>query len=337
MDVFFKGDNVSVRNQILGMLGESSGAVTGKEIGDRLGITRSAVWRHIKVLRRAGYNIYSRTNSGYYLERDNEQTLLKASLIIPNLTTKVIGRDIDIFSDIDSTNTFAKSLSLLGTLEGKTIIAETQKGGRGQLGHDFYSPPGSGIYMSVLIRPKISAVRAQLLTTAAATAVTDALFEVTGTEFGIKWVNDIYSKSSAKTSGKKLCGILAEASSSLESAHLEYAVIGIGINVNNTAFPKELKETATSLYLETGRFFDRNKVAAAVLNALEKRIEQVDSGEFLPDYRSRSIIIGKLVLVTQGNESFQAKALGIDDSGRLVVKQESGKIITISSGSVRLL
>jgi BirA family biotin operon repressor/biotin-[acetyl-CoA-carboxylase] ligase len=333
MDVFFKGDNVSVRKQILGMLGERQSAVTGKEIGDRLGITRSAVWRHIKVLRAKGYNIYSRTNSGYYLESDNEQTLLKASLIVPKLQTKVLGRDIDIFPDIDSTNTFAKSLSLLGTNEGKTIIAETQKGGRGQLGHDFYSPPGSGIYMSVLIRPKISAVRAQLLTTAAATAVTDALLAVTGTEFGIKWVNDIYSKSTKK----KLCGILAEASSSLESAQLEYAVIGIGINVNNTAFPKELKETASSLYLETGRFFDRNEVAAAVLNALERRIEQVESGEFLPDYRSRSIIIGKEVMVTQGNDSFKAKVLGIDDLGRLVVKPESGKATVISSGSVKLI
>jgi BirA family biotin operon repressor/biotin-[acetyl-CoA-carboxylase] ligase len=333
MDGSFKGDKVSVRKQILGMLGERPGAMTGKEIGDRLGITRSAVWRHIKVLRTKGYNIYSRTNSGYSLESEGEQTLLKASLIVPKLQTKYLGRDIDIFSDIDSTNTFTKSLALLATNEGKTIIADTQKGGRGQLGHGFYSPPGSGIYMSVLIRPKISSTRAQLLTTAAATAVTDALLAVTGNEFGIKWVNDIYSK----TSGKKLCGILAEASSSLESAHLEYAVIGIGLNVNNTAFPRELKETATSLYLETGRFFDRNEVAAAVLNALEKRIEQVESGEFLSDYRSRSIIIGKDVMVTQGSESFKAKVLGIDDSGRLVVKPETGKATTISSGSVKLI
>ncbi|MDR0943165.1 MAG: biotin--[acetyl-CoA-carboxylase] ligase [Ruminococcus sp.] len=320
---------MSVRNQILEMLGERQGAVTGEEIGERLGITRSAVWRHIKVLRREGFNIHSRTNSGYILE--SEQTLVNAAMIVPKLQTKVLGRDIDVFADINSTNTFLKSLSLLGANEGKTVIAQTQKGGRGQLGHDFFSPPGSGLYMSVLIRPKIAAARSQLLTTAAATAVTDALLTVTGNEFGIKWVNDIYSKK------KKLCGILAEASSSIESAQLEYAVIGIGINVNNTSFPKELKRTATSLYLETGRFFNRNEVAAAVLNALEKRIEQVESGEFLQDYRARSILIGKQVCVTQGNDSFKAKALGIDDFGRLVVKSESGKITTISSGSVRLL
>jgi BirA family biotin operon repressor/biotin-[acetyl-CoA-carboxylase] ligase len=305
--------------------------LTGNEIGERLGITRSAVWRHIKVLRAQGYNIHSRTNSGYFLE--GTQTALTAANISASLDTKRLGRDIDIFDELDSTNTFGKSLALLGANEGKTIIAETQKTGRGQVGRSFISPPGSGLYMSVIIRPELTALRAQLLTTAAAAAVTDALLVVTGTEFGIKWVNDIYSK---KT-GKKICGILAEASSSIESAHLEYAVIGIGVNVNNTSFPKEIKDTASSLYLETGHYYNRSEVAAQILNALERRIGQVETGEFLPDYRKRSVVIGKNIAVTQGNESYRAKALGVDDYGRLAVKLENGSVTVISSGTVRLL
>jgi BirA family biotin operon repressor/biotin-[acetyl-CoA-carboxylase] ligase len=289
------------------------------------------VWRHIKVLRAQGYNIHSRTNSGYLFA--GGQAITTAANITSVLVTKSLGRDIDIFDEIDSTNTFAKSLAVLGTPEGKTIIAENQKGGRGQLGKTFYSPPGSGLYMSVIVRPELTALRSQLLTTAAATAVTDALETVTGTAFGIKWVNDIYSK---KT-GKKLCGILAEATASIESANIEYAVIGFGINVNNTSFPKELKDTATSLYLETGQYFDRNEIAAQILNALEKRIAQVETGEFLPDYRARSVIIGKQIIVSQGKESYTAKALGIDEFGRLVVKTDGGEVTVIASGSVRLL
>lgn len=313
------------------MLRERGGVVTGKEIGERFGITRSAVWRHIKVLRSKGYNIRSRTNSGYYLE--TEKSIMSAAEITAKLKTERIGRNIDVFADLDSTNTFTKSLALLGTAEGKTVIAENQKFGRGQLGHGFYSPAGSGIYMSVLTRPALTVMQSQLLTTAAATAVTDALKTVTGVDFGIKWVNDIYSLKS----GKKICGILAEATACIEAARLEYAVIGVGINVNNTFFPKELKGIASSLFLETGRYFSRNEIAAEILNALEKRIAQVESGEFLTDYRARSIVIGKLVAVTMGKESFEAKVLGIDDFGRLIVKQSDGEVTVISSGSIRLI
>ncbi|MDR0903255.1 MAG: biotin--[acetyl-CoA-carboxylase] ligase [Ruminococcus sp.] len=319
------------REEILRILTAHRGeTVTGNDLGDALGISRSAVWRHVKVLRAKGYQIYSRTNSGYCLE--GKQDILSAADIIPKLSGS-LGRDIDIYKTIDSTNTFAKSLAVLGAKHGKTIIADSQGIGRGQTGHDFYSPAGSSIYMSVIIRPKFLAEDTMLITTATAVAVTDAISEVCGINTGIKWVNDIYTKGTSR----KLCGILAEASFGMETSQIEYTVIGIGVNVNNTSFPTELKNTATSLYLETGRFFDRNLLIAKILDALDRRIAQIPSAAFLEEYRRLSILIGKKVNVTHGNRTFTAKVLEIDSLGRLVVKPENAPVSVLSSGSVALI
>jgi BirA family biotin operon repressor/biotin-[acetyl-CoA-carboxylase] ligase len=319
------------RDEILRILLSHRGEiVTGNDLGAALGISRSAVWRHIKVLRAEGYRIYSRTNNGYCLEGNADR--LSAADIIPKLKGG-LGRDIDIYKTIDSTNTFAKSLAVLGAKHGKTIISDTQEIGRGQTGRDFFSPAGSGIYMSVIIRPNFLAEDTMLITTAAAVAVTDAISEVCGLNTGIKWVNDIYSN----TSMRKLCGILAEASVGMETSQLEYVVIGIGINVNNTSFPAELKRTATSLYLETGHFFDRNTLIVKVLDALDNRISQIPSAAFLEEYRNLSILIGKDVNVTHGNRNFTAKVLEIDSRGRLVVKPDNAPVSVLSSGSVALI
>jgi BirA family biotin operon repressor/biotin-[acetyl-CoA-carboxylase] ligase len=319
------------REQILNLLLSHPGeTITGNDLGDALGISRSAVWRHIKVLRNEGYQIYSRTNSGYSLE--GKPDILSAAKIIPKLSGS-LGRDIDIYKNIDSTNTFAKSLAILGSSHGKTIIADTQTSGRGQIGHGFFSPAGSGIYMSVIIRPALLGDDTMLITTAAAAAVTDAISEVCGINTGIKWVNDIYSM----RNNRKLCGILAEASVGMETSSLEYAVIGIGLNVNNTSFPAELKKTASSLYLETNRFFDRNLLIAKILDALDYRIYQIPTAAFLDDYRRRSVLIGKNVRITHGNRTFTARVLEIDSRGRLVVKPENAPISVLSSGSVSLI
>jgi BirA family biotin operon repressor/biotin-[acetyl-CoA-carboxylase] ligase len=322
---------MSAREKILDMLSQKSGeVVTGSELGSKLGISRSAVWRHIKNLRNEGFKIYSRTNSGYLL--DGTPDVLSPSRIVSGLTAS-LGYDIDVYSTIDSTNTFAKSLAVLNIPHGKTIVSDCHTFGRGQFGHGFYSPSGSGLYMSVVIRPALSVSETMLITTAAATAVSDALFSLCGIDAGIKWVNDIYSK---KTS-KKLCGILTEASMGMETSQLEYAVIGIGINVNNTSFPAELKKIASSVYLETGRFVERNTLASSILNALDFRLSQIKSAAFLDEYRRRSILIGKDVIVSQGNRSYPARVLEIDDKARLVVRAPNAPITILTSGSVSLI
>jgi BirA family biotin operon repressor/biotin-[acetyl-CoA-carboxylase] ligase len=333
--ILLRGKNLSVRLKIIEILSENPGTVvSGKYLGEVLGISRSAVWRHIKVLRKEGYLIHSRTNSGYSIAAAPD--ILTDAGITGYLTTKRIGRKLDVYKSIDSTNSFAKNLAILGSPDGKTIIADTQTGGRGRFDRVYYSPAGNGIYMSVIIRPHFNVDRSLLITSAAAVAVTDALLSLSGLETRIKWVNDILSDQNGGVP-RKLCGILAEASMGLETSGLDYAVIGIGINVNNTSFPPDLRKTATSVYIETKQYYSRNQLAAEILNNLEKRIDSIETGGFMDDYRTRSIVIGKRIRVTNGNSVYKSTVSGIDEYGRLILTDEDGQTSTLSSGSISLI
>jgi BirA family biotin operon repressor/biotin-[acetyl-CoA-carboxylase] ligase len=327
---------LNTRFEIIKILSEHPGdAVSGKYLGEVLGISRSAVWRHIKVLRREGYLIHSRTNSGYSLDSDPD--ILCEAGIVEHLKTKRLGRKLDVYKSIDSTNSFAKNLALIGGADGQTIIADSQQSGRGRLDRSFYSPAGNGIYMSVIIRPKFVAEQSLLITSAAAVAVTDALLEVAGLSTRIKWVNDILSAGSEDAPPRKICGILTEAALNLETSGLDYAVIGIGVNVNNTTFPLELKSTVTSVFLETKTYNSRNFIAASILNHLEERLDSIGDGGFMEDYRVRSIVIGKQVKVTNGNSVYKASVTGIDEYGRLILTDSYGQKSTLSAGSITLL
>jgi BirA family biotin operon repressor/biotin-[acetyl-CoA-carboxylase] ligase len=327
---------LSARLKIIEILSEHPGdVVSGKFLGDALGISRSAVWRHIKVLRKEGYLIHSRTNSGYSIS--SAPDILTDGGITGLLKTKSLGRKLDVYKTIDSTNSFAKNLAVLGAPHGKTIIADTQTGGRGRFGHTYYSPAGNSIYLSVVIRPQFLAEESLLITSAAAVAVCDTLMEVAGLDSRIKWVNDVFSVGNSSSPPRKLCGILAEASFNMETGGLDHAVIGIGININNTSFPPELRGIASSVYLETKRFQSRNLIAAEILNNLEKRLDTIKSGGFMDDYRARSMVIGKRIKVTNGNSIYSASVDDIDDCGRLLLTDKFGKKSTLASGSIMLL
>jgi BirA family biotin operon repressor/biotin-[acetyl-CoA-carboxylase] ligase len=171
------------------------------------------------------------------------------------------------------------------------------------------------------------------MTAAAAVAVCDALQKVCELETGIKWVNDVYSKGSMH----KLCGILSESSISMETGKPAYAIIGIGLNVNNTSFPPEIKKVATSVFLETNRYYSRSVIAAEILNALERRFDQIDGNKYIEDYRRLSVLIGREVRVSHDGVTYSALVTAIDDDGQLVLESELGHIVTLSSGSVSLL
>lgn len=224
---------MALKDKVLEILEDNRGrSVSGNKIAVSLGMTRSAVWKAVKQLREEGYTINAVTNRGYCLTSDND--ILNEPSVISFLETKELGRKMDIFKSIDSTNNFAKSLAQLGAVNGHTIIAEQQTAGKGRMGKKFYAPNNQGIYLSVIVRPQLSVEYALMITSCAAVAVAEAIEKVSGLRCGIKWVNDLYSN------GKKLCGILTEAAIGVEQGGLEYAVIGIGINVSNTSFPKEL-------------------------------------------------------------------------------------------------
>ncbi|MFD2878060.1 biotin--[acetyl-CoA-carboxylase] ligase [Paenibacillus rhizoplanae] len=241
---------------------------------------------------------------------------------------------LEVFKSVASTNELVKALASGGEAEGKVILSEEQTAGRGRKGRPFFSPAGTGIYMSILLRPRLSATDATLLTTSAAVAVALAIESVSGLSTQIKWVNDVFMN------GKKVCGILTEASLSLESEWLDYAVLGIGINVTlpSGGFPAELSEVATSIYEAGNPQGDlRNRLTAEVLNRFMGYYEQLKERLFLPEYRQRMMSLGETVMVVKEHQEQAATAVDIDNDCRLKVRYPNGDEEYLSSGEVRIL
>ena len=238
--------------------------------------------------------------------------------------------NIHYFDTIDSTNTHAKALAAEGAPHGTALIADSQTGGRGRMGRSFHSPAGSGIYLSVILRPNCPAARLMHLTCAVAVATADGIETATSLRPGIKWTNDLV------VGQKKLGGILTELS--LDShGNVDYAIIGIGINCNQGAddFPDDIKQIATSLHMCTGRSIDRAAVIAQILLALLEMSENLhDAATTLHRYRKDCITIGQEISLVRGDEIRHGRALDVDNEGALVVKFPDGHTENVTSGEV---
>jgi len=255
---------------------------------------------------------------------------LDAAEIRRFLTTEALGREIEIHQLVDSTNNRAKQLAAAGAPHGLLVAAEAQSGGRGRMGRSFFSPQKDGIYLSFLLRPACSPEQAAMLTSLIAAAAARAVENLTGADVRIKWVNDLY------LGGKKICGILCEAGLAADTGAVDYVAAGIGINVNRMAFPPELRDVATSIGNECGAAPDRNRLAAEIANQIEALYPQLETGEFLAECRRRSNVIGREVLVAEGGKRYPARALEIDDRGRLVVETGDHEKIRLDGGEVSL-
>ncbi|WP_379127318.1 biotin--[acetyl-CoA-carboxylase] ligase [Paenibacillus sp. sgz500958] len=323
---------MTVKEQILSLLHDNKGGyISGEEIAGQLSVTRSAVWKAIKSLQTDGYSIQAVTNKGYSLSHLTD--ILSAGAISKYLDTQAQKLRLEVVKTIPSTNEAAKILASNGEAEGKVILAEEQTAGRGRNGRPFFSPPKTGIYMSILLRPKLSAAESILLTTSAAVAVALAIENVSGKATQIKWVNDVCIE------GKKVCGILTEASLSLENGLLDYAVLGIGINVALPAggFPDDLSGIATAVFPESIHYDDlRCRLVAEVLNRFMEFYVHLTDRRFLPEYRTRIISLGKTVLVVKDNKQREATAIDIDNDCRLKVRYENGDEEYLSSGEVSI-
>lgn len=322
---------MSIKDKTLTVLENNKGNyISGAQLAEQLSVSRNSIWKSIKSLQEDGYNICAVTNKGYCLSLDTD--ILSSQSISKYLSKNSNIFDITVYKTINSTNTVVKDLAIKGKEEGSVIIAEEQTEGRGRLGRKFYSPKGTGIYMSILLRPQISASESFLITTAAAVATSEAIEAVSGRETKIKWVNDIYCDD------KKVCGILTEASFDLESGGLEYAVLGIGINVKTPekGFPEEIKDIASELF--DNESFDlkdvRSKLVAEVLDRFWNYYKDIEQKTFLETYKKRSLLINKEVFIISKNSSKKALVLDIDDECRLKVKMEDGSISFLSSGEV---
>jgi len=245
------------------------------------------------------------------------------------LTAKTLGSRIEVHHEIGSTNTRAKELAAQGAPHGTLVCARQQSGGRGRFGRRFHSPAGSGIYMSLILRPEMPAEQAVMLTSMTAVAVARAIEKLADVQVMIKWVNDLY------ISGRKVCGILCEAGMDFRSGRLEYAVVGIGVNTGKTEFPPEIADIATSIANVCGTEVSKNRLIAEICGELERLCDMPGNGDFMQESRMRSNVIGRKITVMRGDESFPAVALDIDDQGGLVVRTDEG-VQTVRSGEVSI-
>lgn len=231
---------------------------------------------------------------------------------------------IEAYDCLDSTNTRLKARAVEGAPDGLVLIADRQTAGRGRMSRTFFSPPDGGLYMSMLLRPRLAAADALLLTTAAAVAAVEAIADLTGLQVGIKWVNDLY------LDGRKVCGILTESSLSSDGS-LAWAVVGIGINVRapRDGFPPELADIAGAL-LPADAPDLRSRLAAAILTRCADHFAALPEPTHLDEYRRRSILLGRHVTLSHTGE--QVMVEGIDDACRLLVRGVDGRCRAVSSG-----
>ena len=317
----------TTKNTIYLLLKQYDGYVSGEKISEILGITRSAVWKYIRQLRKEGYVIESSTRKGYYLVQNSDR-LNEAELSF-SLNTKTLGNKIIFLPKTDSTNEEVKRLSTKGYEEGVTVVAEQQTKGKGRLGRIWNSPSDTGLWFSFLLKPDLSPLHIAGITLACGMGVCIAIRKYTSLDAFIKWPNDII------INNKKVCGILTEMSA--EADKINFAVVGIGINVNTTSFPSEIQHKATSLYLEKGVFIDRKELFRQVLTEVEKYLNDYaeNYGIYVIDeYKKYCATLGRNVCVIRGKQTIQGKAIDIAETGDLVIFTSNNQKININSGEV---
>lgn len=317
-----------MKGEILKLLKETDGYVSGQELCRRFGVSRTAVWKVINQLKEEGYEIEAVRNRGYALKGAGD--VLSEAELLSCLKTEWAGGRTVYFDATDSTNIQARRLAEAHAPHGTLVVSDRQDGGKGRRGRSWASPSGVGIWMSLILRPEIAPSSASMLTLAAALAVREGIREETGLSPLIKWPNDLV------LNGKKICGILTEMSTEL--MEIQYVITGIGINVNQREFPSEIRDTATSLSLEAGRSFRRSSLIAAILKAFEKDyaafLKTGDLSLLLEEYNACLVNRGKEVCILDPSGEYRAVAEGIDESGSLLVTLPDGTRREIISGEV---
>ena len=320
--------------RILSVLkGRGERYLSGAELGDTLGLSRGAVWKHIQGLRREGYPIEGIPSHGYRLRPS--ETLFNELELSSALDTAVMGRPLLFLRETDSTNRRAYRMAEEDATEGTTVIADRQKNGKGRMGREWVSPSGVNLYLSIVLRPAIDPARAPQLTFVAAVATLEAIKKsLPDLNPVIKWPNDILINS------KKVCGILTEMSSEVD--RVRFVVLGLGININmeGRAFPEELKRRASSLLIESGGEVDRVRLTSALLSEIERHytiFKEEGFGPILEKWRKNCTAIGREATVRQFDDVMRGTITGVDDSGALLLKRgDNGETVSVISGDLTL-
>lgn len=317
-----------MKTEILRLLKETPHYISGQQICDKLGVSRTAVWKAVEQLKAEGYVIEAVRNKGYRL-MESPDVMSKAE-IQSAVKTRWAGRNVIYYDETDSTNIQAKLAGENGCPHGTLVVADRQVAGKGRRGRSWDSPKGMCVYMTLLLRPPVEPVKAPMLTLVMALSVAEAIRGQTGLHAVIKWPNDIVLNK------KKICGILTEMSTEID--YINYVVTGVGINTNQEGFPEEIKERATSLFLEGGHYVSRSELVAAVMEQYEKNYEAFlktgDLSKLQERYNGMLVNRGREVRVLEPRGEYNAYASGINKKGELVVTLPGGEEKHIFAGEV---
>ena len=310
------------------MLDNKEDFISGEEISKQLGISRTAIWKHINTLKENGYNIEAVNRKGYRLV-ENPDDILNYANISHGLNTKFVGNEIIHLNTINSTNTYAKTIAEEKE-NGVVIISEEQTMGRGRIGRQWKSNKGEGIWMSIILKPNIKPTKAPFITLIAGASITKALNNI-GIDTKIKWPNDII------INNKKIAGILTELSSEIDM--INYVVVGIGINVKTLEFDDEIRNIATSIYKE-GYDNSRVDIVRNILQEFEyfysKYIENDDNDEVIEVCKKYSAIIDKQIYIINNDERELVKCIDLNKEGNLIIETSDKEIREIISGEVSI-
>ncbi|MCQ2525726.1 MAG: biotin--[acetyl-CoA-carboxylase] ligase [Lachnospiraceae bacterium] len=319
-----------MKNQILKLLRDSTEYVSGQELCERFNVSRTAVWKAVEQLKKDGYTIEAVRNRGYRLITGGCEVYNKAE-IDASIGTEYIGRNSFFYNIIGSTNSEAKRLADEGAPDGTLVVADRQTAGKGRRGRSWVSPEGTNIYFSLLLKPDFHPSQAPMLTLVMALAVAEAVKGLDEkAEAKIKWPNDIV------INGKKVCGILTEMS--VERDYIQHVVIGTGINVKRQTFDAEFADHASSVETELDAEVSRSRLIGLIMEAFEKYYEEFKKAGNLStiksEYEKYLVNRGREVCVLDPKGEYKGIAMGINDSGELLVKTDDGKTTEVYAGEV---
>lgn len=317
-----------MKRKILELLKSNTDYISGQQLCDRFGVSRTAVWKAVNQLKKDGYKIEAVQNKGYKLL--DAADILSVEEIKSCMHNTWAAQSVYYYDEVDSTNDKAKQLAEAGEPHGTLVVAEKQTLGKGRRGKGWVSPPGTSIYMTILLKPQFAPNSASKLTLVMALAVVKGVEEITNMPCQIKWPNDIIINK------KKICGILTEMQA--EPDYIQHVVIGAGINVNLEKIPDEIADMATSLYATCGRKFLRAEIIAAVMRHFEYFynifVQTEELSALMKEYNAHLVNIGQPVKVLNPKCEFTGIAEGINKEGELLVRTEHGEIVCVYAGIV---
>ena len=323
----------NIKDNIISILESNKGLfISGEKLANDLNVSRTAIWKAVKSLRNEGYDIYSVSNKGYSLSKETD--MLSSKIIKNNMPKYSDKFNFKIYKTVESTNIIARDMAVNGAESGTVVLAEEQTNGYGRNGKSFFSPYGTGIYMSIILNLKKEKklFNSSFITTAAAMAVSKSIEEVSNENTQIKWVNDVFINE------KKVCGILTEGAFSFEDGRLDYAVIGIGVNVNfpKNGFPKELDNIAASINLKNDTINTQSDMRNILIAKILENLYDYYFNDvvFYEEYKKRSFLIGKKVSININDKEHIVRVLDIDETFALIIEFQNGKIDRVISGSV---